>query len=179
MNAQFILQAKRLIIKTVERRNAVTERELLDIPEMAKLAKDKELKPMLAELCENKDIMFLEFVHEDKPGTVHTIYFPNGTVVYEPGLSVASRVMPDDIQDFFENMLRRSLVEQEFIDALDRNDKITYYEAIQAHIQAAGIPARKLDKPTTAKILESLVSEGKVTLIGRDNLWTPESSGDS
>jgi hypothetical protein len=179
MNKEFLRQAKSIIIKTLERRNAVTERELLDIPEMAKLAKEKGLKPLLAELIENKDIMFLEFAHEDRPGTVHTIYFPNGTMIYEPGLSIASRITPDDVQDFFENMLKRGIVEQEFVDALDREGKITYYDAIQAHVQSAGIPARKLDKPTTARILERLVIEGKVALIGNHDLWTPESGGTS
>jgi hypothetical protein len=159
MNPITIAQVKRLILKTLERRNAVTERDLLQIPELRQLGKDK-LPEILKGMVDSKDIMFLEFVHEDLPGTVHTLYFPIVTVVFEPGLTIKDRVIPDHIETFFQKMMARKVLEKEFVDGLNREGKIEYYEALHKYVQGGG----KLDAKTARTLLERLVIEGKVTL---------------
>lgn len=151
---------KRLILKTLSRRNAVTERELLQIPEIRQMAKD-EFPQVVKELVDGGEIMFMEFVHEDLPGTVHTLYFPARTVVYEPGLSVKDRILPDNVYEFMQKMLAKQVLEPEFVDGLTREGKIEYYEALCKHVQESGT---KLDAATARRILERLVIEGKVTL---------------
>lgn len=169
MNPITVQQVKKLILKTLERRHAVTDRDLAQIPEIAAMAKDQ-LPKLLDEMVDNKDIMFLEFLNDDKPGTVHTIYFPNGTAVFEPGLSIKHKVLPDVVHDFFMNMMKRGVIEQEFFDALDREGKINWYQAIHAFVQTVGSVPRKLNREETNNILKRLVVEGKVTLRREDHI---------
>lgn len=163
MNEMHKSNVKKLLLKTLERRHACTEVELSQIPEIKEQAGDC-LQLVLSELVDNKQILFTEFVHEDLPGTIHTIYFPLGTIIYEPCLSVKGRFLPDEVESFYQRLLSKNVLEKELFDDLDYSGKMTYYLALQKYCREQNLPFRKLDRSTIYKVLEGLVSQRKVRI---------------
>lgn len=161
MNSIHLANVKKLIRKTLERRNVVSEKDLQQIPEIREQVGDN-FQVVISEMVDEGQIMFMEFIHEDLPGTIHTIYFPVGTVVYEPGLSVKGRFLPDHVDEFYQRLLSKNILEKEFFDGLDYSDRMTYYEAMLDYCKDEGISFRKLDRPIIYKILQALMLKGKV-----------------
>lgn len=163
MNPLHLANVKKLIQKTLQRRNVVSEKDLAQIPEIREQVGDK-LSDVLSELVADGQIMFMEFAHESLPGTIHTIYFPIGTIVYEPGLSIKGRFLPDHIEEFYQRLLSKDILEKEFFDGMNYSDRMTYYDAMQEYCRENNMSFRKLDRPIIYKILQGLISKRKIVI---------------
>lgn len=163
MNEMHKANVKKLLLKTLERRHACTETELSQIPEIKEQAGDN-FQLVLSELVADKQVIFMEFAHEDLPGTIRTIYFPVGTIIYEPCLSVKGRFLPDDVETFYERLLSKNILEKELFDGLDYSGKMKYYLAMQKHCREQNLSFRKLDRSSIYKILQDLVSTRQLRL---------------
>jgi hypothetical protein len=161
MNEIHLANVKKLICKTLGRRYAVTEDDLLQIPQVREqlgAPVEQNFYKVIAEMVRDKEIMFMEFTHADLPNTVRTIYLPVGTVVYEPGLSVKERFLPDAVDDFYRYLFKKDFLDKEFFEELSHSGKITLYEEVRK------LPNETINKQTVLQLLKKLVNEGKVTL---------------
>lgn len=164
MNEMHAANLKKLICKTVRRRYACSEKDLLQLSDIRNGENRDFFESLMQELIAEGKIVFMEFVNEDLPGTIRTIYFPAGTVFYEPGLSMKGRFLPDDVEKFYRKLISKGILEKEFFDDLDYSGKITYCDAILAYCYEQKITIGKLDRTTVVKILTTLVSKKKIVL---------------
>lgn len=151
------MDLKDAILSTIKRRNFAEQEDLI-LTLGGAFGGRSAVEVMLDKMISDGEIIFMEFVCDNK--ILQTLYFLGDTVCYEPGLSVKKYTIPDHVEKFFANMINRKVIEEEFVEGLDRAGKIAYYNAIHAYVQNGG----KLNTLTTREILGSLVREGKVVL---------------
>lgn len=158
MNPTHLDLAKKQICKLLERRYAITEDELARIPEVKEQIGEY-LPDVIKELLSEERILFVEFSNDKLPGTLRTIYFPAGTVIYEPGLSLKGRWLPDHVELFYKKLISKGLLEIEFFEEMDHIQQIKFYDAVKDYCRKNQLVLRKITQPVLYRILLPIIKK--------------------
>lgn len=156
MNPTHLDLAKKQICKLLERRYAITDDELARIPEVKEQI-GEHLPNVIKELLAEERILFIEFSNERLPGTLRTIYFPAGTVIYEPGLSLKGRWLPDHVELFYKKLISKGILEIEFFEEMDYAKQIKFYDAVKGYCRKNQLVLRKITRSELYSILHPII----------------------
>lgn len=148
--------AKELVIKTLDTRGCCTDTELKSLPEFPCSGGgdgiiDTEL--MFDELVSYYDIVAVDFCKEDEPNDIRTVYFPLGTVVYEPGLRVRGRVLPGLVMKGLKTLKERGIVNDDMLEDVPRQKLVEFYDAIHEQV----VKNKSLNAETAHQILKKVM----------------------
>jgi hypothetical protein len=145
--------AKELFIKTLEVRGCCTDKELLSLPEFHIGAHTHDLERILDELVDAYEIIAVEFQSETSLD-IRTVYFPLGICVYEPGLRVKNKVLPNHVAQGLETLKKEGFVNDDMLEGVPRRKLIEFYDAILKYI--VDNKEKKLTAKRAHKILKKV-----------------------
>lgn len=156
MNPTHKQSAKKQICKLLERRSAIPDDELARIPEVKEQIGDH-LPEVIEELLAENKILFIEFANAQAPSTIRTIYFPADTVIYEPGLSLKGRWLPDHVEAFYRKIITRGLFEIDFFEEMTLEKKMLFFDAVRDYCRKNQLVMRKITQAELYKILHPII----------------------